>query len=256
MWMPIAGPLPVPSWFGGGAQVGYVGRGAARERRPREHPHVVRHGALPRLRAGEAYWEISPLTDQGIAGMIMMIEGGLVTLGVLAWALLALGVARHGEAAAAGAGCRARRAARPRSAPSAPSRPATAPGSKSGSLRAKLVRGNRFLYLTGLHGRDRDPWRRDRGGAAAGAVLRRVDDRLGEHDRRRPGRALGRVLVRRQARRPLPGAAPCSAGGARRRRPGRPDPVRRPAVLRGRRSPRSTRSRPARSSAPCSPCSS
>ena len=24
MWMPIAGPLPVPSWFGGGAQVGYT----------------------------------------------------------------------------------------------------------------------------------------------------------------------------------------------------------------------------------------
>jgi len=24
MWMPVAGPLPVPSWFGGGAQVGYT----------------------------------------------------------------------------------------------------------------------------------------------------------------------------------------------------------------------------------------
>ena len=55
------------------------------------------------------------------------------------------------------------------------------------------------------------PRRRDRGGAADGAVLRRLDDRLGEHDRRRPGRALDRLLARRPARRPLPGRCAASA---------------------------------------------
>ncbi len=88
MWMPIAGPFPVPSWFGGGAQVGYTvvarlaGAGLG-------NILVWSSTALyPVYAAGEAYWEISPLTDQGIAGMIMMIEGSLVTLGVLAWVLL------------------------------------------------------------------------------------------------------------------------------------------------------------------------
>jgi putative membrane protein len=88
MWMPIAGPLPVPSWFGGGAQVGYTAvarlAGAALG-----NIMVWSAAALyPVYAAGEAYWGISPLTDQGIAGMIMMIEGSIVTLGVLAWTLL------------------------------------------------------------------------------------------------------------------------------------------------------------------------
>jgi putative membrane protein len=88
MWMPIAGPLPVPSWFGGGAQVGYTaiarlaGAGLG-------NILVWSSTALyPVYAAGEAYWDISPLTDQGIAGMIMMIEGSIVTLAVLAWTLL------------------------------------------------------------------------------------------------------------------------------------------------------------------------
>jgi putative membrane protein len=88
MWMPIAGPLPVPTWFGGGAQVGYTAvarlAGAALG-----NIMVWSAAALyPVYAAGEAYWGISPLTDQGIAGMIMMIEGSIVTLGVLAWTLL------------------------------------------------------------------------------------------------------------------------------------------------------------------------
>ena len=37
---------------------------------------------------GEAYWNISATADQGTAGVIMMVEGGLITLGALAWALL------------------------------------------------------------------------------------------------------------------------------------------------------------------------
>lgn len=88
MWMPIAGPLPVPSWFGGGAQVGYTA--VARLAMAGLGNILMWSGAVlyTAYAAGEEYWGISPLTDQGTAGVIMMTEGALVTLGVLAWTLL------------------------------------------------------------------------------------------------------------------------------------------------------------------------
>jgi putative membrane protein len=42
----------------------------------------------PDYAAGEAHWDISPLSDQGTAGVIMTVEGGLVTLGLLTWVFL------------------------------------------------------------------------------------------------------------------------------------------------------------------------
>lgn len=88
MWMPIAGPLPVPSWFGGGAQVGYTA--VARLAMAGLGNILMWSGAVlyTAYAAGEQYWGISPLTDQGTAGVIMMTEGALITLGVLAWTLL------------------------------------------------------------------------------------------------------------------------------------------------------------------------
>ena len=88
LWMPVAGPLPVPTWFGGGAQVGYVV--VARLAGAGLGNILMWSGTAlyPVYAAGEAYWGISPLTDQGIAGVIMMTEGALVVLGVLAWTLL------------------------------------------------------------------------------------------------------------------------------------------------------------------------
>jgi cytochrome c oxidase assembly factor CtaG len=85
MWMPLVGPLPKPAWFGIPAQLGYI--------------VLVRlSGAVlanvlawsgsplyPDYAPGEAEWEISPLADQGAAGMVMMIESGFVTLGLFAW---------------------------------------------------------------------------------------------------------------------------------------------------------------------------
>ena len=88
MWMPVVGPLPVPSWFGGGAQVGYTivarlaGAGLG---------NILMWSGVALYAAyepGQEYWGIAPVTDQGTAGVIMMVEGGLVTLGVLAWSLL------------------------------------------------------------------------------------------------------------------------------------------------------------------------
>jgi putative membrane protein len=88
MWMPVAGPLPVPSWFGGGAQLAYTG--IARLAAAGLGNVLMWSGTVlyPVYAAGEAEWNIAPLTDQGIAGAIMMAEGGLVTLAVLSWVLL------------------------------------------------------------------------------------------------------------------------------------------------------------------------
>ncbi len=88
MWMPVLGPLPKPAWFNAGWKVIYV--------------IVVRlvsavlgnvfiwSGSVfyPAYKAGDAAHGISPLTDQGVAGSIMMGEGMIVTLAVLAWAFL------------------------------------------------------------------------------------------------------------------------------------------------------------------------
>jgi len=85
MWMALVGPLPKPDWFGNGARLIYV--------------IVVRFGGAvlanvllwagsplyPDYAAGEAAHGISPLADQGAAGVVMMIRQGLVTLGLFAW---------------------------------------------------------------------------------------------------------------------------------------------------------------------------
>lgn len=88
MWMPLFGPLPVPSWFGLPAKLGYV-IGV------RLLATVLGNAFMwsgvdfyPDYDQGRAFWHLSAVTDQGIAGVIMMAEGGLVTLGVLSWLFL------------------------------------------------------------------------------------------------------------------------------------------------------------------------
>jgi hypothetical protein len=103
MWMPLVGPLPQPKWFGMPAKIGYL--------------FGVRFAGIvlgnvfmwsnsvfyPHYAAGEAKWHISAITDQSLAGVIMMVEGTFVTLGVLAWLFLQWAHA-DGPAAAGGAG--------------------------------------------------------------------------------------------------------------------------------------------------------
>jgi putative membrane protein len=88
MWMPLVGPLPQPSWFGIPAKIGYLI--AVR------FTGIVLGNVLmwsnsvfyPDYAAGEAKWHISAVTDQSIAGVVMMVEGGFVTLGILSWLFL------------------------------------------------------------------------------------------------------------------------------------------------------------------------
>jgi putative membrane protein len=130
MWMPLFGPLPKPAWFGNAAMAVYV--------------VVVRlSGAVlanvlawsgsalyPDYGPGAAEHGLTPLSDQGAAGMVMMVESGLVTFGVLAWIFfrwarqdserqrlvdlarergVELDAARAGRAVAAGQGARLER---------------------------------------------------------------------------------------------------------------------------------------------------
>ena len=126
MWMPLVGPLPQPAWFGIPAKLGYV-VGVRFAGTVLGNVFMWSNDVLYSTYAGGNDWDISPLTDQGIAGVIMVGEGGLVTLGLLAWLLLSwaqqdterqrlldlaesegvpLSEARAGRAAAAGQGAR------------------------------------------------------------------------------------------------------------------------------------------------------
>jgi cytochrome c oxidase assembly factor CtaG len=88
MWMPVFGPLPVPRWFTAGWKVVYVV--AVR------FAGVILGNVLmwsntvlyTVYRAGEHDWGISPITDQSIAGVIMMVEGTFLGLGLIAWFFL------------------------------------------------------------------------------------------------------------------------------------------------------------------------
>jgi putative membrane protein len=85
MWMALLGPLPKPAWFGNAARLVYVV--AVRLAAAVLGNVFMWSGSVfyPDYASGEDFWDISPLADQGAAGVVMMIEGGLVTLGLFAW---------------------------------------------------------------------------------------------------------------------------------------------------------------------------
>ena len=127
MWMPLVGPLPQPSWFTLPAKLGYV-VGVRLAGTALGNVFMWSGEILyPVYAEGERSWGISPLTDQGIAGVIMTAEGGLVTLAGICWLFLlwakqdserqrlldladregvALDESRAGRAVAAGQGAR------------------------------------------------------------------------------------------------------------------------------------------------------
>jgi cytochrome c oxidase assembly factor CtaG len=85
MWMALLGPLPKPVWFGNLARLGYVV--AIRLAGAALGNALMWAGTpfYPDYAPGEAFWDITPLADQGAAGVLMTIEQGLVTLGLFTW---------------------------------------------------------------------------------------------------------------------------------------------------------------------------
>jgi cytochrome c oxidase assembly factor CtaG len=95
MWAPVLEVLPAPEWFGTGAKLGYI---AAVRVLETILGNIFLWSSKPfyptYVHAGEL-WGISPARDQNLAGVVMMTEGGIVTIVALAWLFLKL--AAEGE---------------------------------------------------------------------------------------------------------------------------------------------------------------
>ncbi len=88
MWMCLFGPLPKPRWFGNLAKLGYIV--AVRLVGTVLGNVFLWSGAAfyPFYVGGDAAHHISPITDQNLAGGIMMVEESLLTLGLFCWLFL------------------------------------------------------------------------------------------------------------------------------------------------------------------------
>jgi putative membrane protein len=95
MWMCLAGPLPMPAWFGNLGRLVYIV--AVRLAGTVLGNIFLWSGTVfyPFYSRGDAVHHISPLADQNIAGAIMMVEESFLTLGLFCW--LFLRAAREGE---------------------------------------------------------------------------------------------------------------------------------------------------------------
>jgi cytochrome c oxidase assembly factor CtaG len=87
-WMSLLGPLPKPAWFNSAAAAGFVFGirlvGAVLANILMWSGSVI----YGRYQANEAAHGISGLSDQGLAGVVMMAESTVITLAVLTWLLL------------------------------------------------------------------------------------------------------------------------------------------------------------------------
>ena len=95
MWMCLFGPLPMPSWFGNLAKLGYIV--AVRLTGTVLGNVFLWSGSVfyPFYTHGDAVWHVSPIADQNLAGAVMMVEESILTLCLFCW--LFLRTAREGE---------------------------------------------------------------------------------------------------------------------------------------------------------------
>ncbi|HXD57601.1 MAG TPA: cytochrome c oxidase assembly protein [Thermoleophilaceae bacterium] len=118
MWMPLFGPLPRPAWFGNFAKLGYIV--AVRLLGTLLGNVFIWSGTVfyGFYGPGEAKHGLGALTDQSVAGAVMMIEQSILTICLFGW--LFMRAAAEGEekqellefAAARGVELDERRAAR------------------------------------------------------------------------------------------------------------------------------------------------
>ena len=95
MWAPVVETLPAPEWFGTGMKLGYIA--GVRVFETIFGNVFIWSGSVfyPFYAHAPRLWGVSPLHDQVLAGVVMMVEGSLVTLAALAWLFLRL--ASEGE---------------------------------------------------------------------------------------------------------------------------------------------------------------
>lgn len=85
LWMPVFGPLPMPTWFNAGWKVVYV---IVMRLIATVLGNVLMWSGqvlYDVYAEGQAKHGIEAVTDQSIAGVVMMVEGVFLGLGVLAW---------------------------------------------------------------------------------------------------------------------------------------------------------------------------
>ena len=85
VWLALVGPLPSPAWFGNLARLGYIV--ALRLTGTVLANVLLWSGTVfyPTYRGSDLARHLRPLTDQGLAGAVMMLEESLLTLGLFAW---------------------------------------------------------------------------------------------------------------------------------------------------------------------------
>jgi putative membrane protein len=88
MWAPVVETLPAPEWFGTGAKLGYIAAVRLAETLLGNVFLWSNKVFYPFYDGGRG---LSALQDQGLAGVVMMAEGSLVTIAALAWLFLRLG---------------------------------------------------------------------------------------------------------------------------------------------------------------------
>ena len=95
MWAPVIETLPAPRWFGTGAKLGYIALVRAIETVLANVFMWTSAVLYPWYVHPHPKWGVSAIRDQNFAGVVMMAEGGAVTLVALAW--LFLRMASEGE---------------------------------------------------------------------------------------------------------------------------------------------------------------
>ena len=88
VWLPLVGPLPTPRWFSDWAKLGYV-FGVRLAGAVLANVFIWSDTIFyPDYADGQRSWGIAPLSDQGAAGAILMVEGSILTVMVMAWLFL------------------------------------------------------------------------------------------------------------------------------------------------------------------------
>jgi cytochrome c oxidase assembly factor CtaG len=95
MWSPVVETLPAPAWFGTGWKLGYIALVRMLETILGNVFIWSTSVFYPAYQHLHPLWGIGAVHDQNLAGVVMMAEGGFVTLAALAWLFLRL--AEEGE---------------------------------------------------------------------------------------------------------------------------------------------------------------
>jgi cytochrome c oxidase assembly factor CtaG len=88
MWSPVLEMLPAPAWFGTGWKLGYVAIVRLIETVLGNVFIWSSTAFYPWYEQSLPKWGIGVVQDQNLAGVVMMVEGSLITLAMLAWLFL------------------------------------------------------------------------------------------------------------------------------------------------------------------------